>query len=71
MLKLIPVIIFLLAEYYLYCCCFRSLLVQLQGWYEELAWPYDEDDTILCIRYSISAILTTAALAILLSTLLA
>ena len=30
--------------------CFRSLLVSLKSWYDDLAWPYDEDDTILCIR---------------------
>lgn len=46
----------------------KSLLVQLQSWFGDLAWPYDEEETILCVRYSISALLTTAAFAILLNT---
>ena len=49
----------------------RSLLVQLQGMVGDLAWPYDEEETILCVRYSISAILATAAFAILLNTFIA
>ena len=49
----------------------RSLLVQLQGMVGELTWPYDEEETILCLRYSVSALLATAAFAILLNTFLA
>jgi hypothetical protein len=37
---------------------FRSLLLHLQGWYSELAWPYDEEETLLGMRYLISGILT-------------
>jgi hypothetical protein len=36
----------------------RSLLLHLQGWYSELAWPYDEEETLLGMRYLISGILT-------------
>jgi len=49
----------------------KSLLVQLQGMVGELTWPYDEEETILCLRYSVSALLATAAFAILLNTFLA
>ena len=36
----------------------RSVVVQLRDWYSDLYWPYDEDETVLCVRYSVSGILT-------------
>ena len=47
---------------------FRSLLIHIQDWYEDLYWPYDEDETVLGIRYCISGILTASAIFILIST---
>jgi hypothetical protein len=44
--------------YIIYVCGFRSLLLHLQGWYSDLAWPFDEEETILGMRYVISGILT-------------
>lgn len=46
----------------------KSLLIHIQDWYEDLYWPYDEDETILGIRYCISGILTATAVFILMST---
>merc|ERR1711936_1394777 len=46
----------------------KSLLVHLSDWYSDLCWPYDEDETILGLRYAISGILATTAFAILCST---
>ena len=46
----------------------ESLLVPLCAWYSDLCWPYDEDETILGLRYAISGILATTAFAILCST---
>jgi len=46
----------------------KSLLVHLNDWYSDLCWPYDEDETVLGLRYAISGLLTTLALAVLCST---
>jgi inositol 1,4,5-triphosphate receptor-associated cGMP kinase len=46
----------------------KSLLVHLSDWYSDLCWPYDEEETILGLRYAISGILATTAFAILCST---
>ena len=37
---------------------FRSLLLHFQDWYSDLTWPFDEDETLLGMRYVISGILT-------------
>jgi len=47
----------------------KSLILHFKTWYSELYWPYDEEETLLGIRYSISAILSVAAFAIVLGTL--
>jgi len=46
----------------------KSLLIHLQTWYSELYWPYDEEETILGVRYFISGFLSVAAFAVLLGT---
>merc|ERR1719317_181068 len=45
----------------------KYLLIHIQDWYEDLYWPYDEEETILGIRYCISGILTASAVFILMS----
>ena len=32
----------------------KSLLIHLNDWYSDLYWPYDEEETVLGLRYTIS-----------------
>ena len=32
----------------------KSLLVHLSNWYSDLYWPYDEEETVLGLRYTLS-----------------
>ena len=40
---------------------FRSLYKQLVQWYRDLYWPWDWDETILGLRYSLTCLLLFAA----------
>ncbi|XP_023326662.1 lymphoid-restricted membrane protein [Eurytemora carolleeae] len=48
----------------------KSLILHLQTWYSDLYWPYDEEETILGLRYFISGLLSVAAFAIVVATLI-
>jgi hypothetical protein len=40
---------------------FSSLYKQLVQWYRDMYWPWDWDETVLGLRYSLTAILLLAA----------
>lgn len=46
----------------------KSLLLQFSDWYSDLYWPYDEEETVLGLRYCVSGILTVSAVIILMAT---
>lgn len=39
----------------------RSIVLHLKEWYEDFYWPFDQDETILGIRYCVTGILLMAA----------
>lgn len=39
----------------------RSIVLHLKEWYKDFYWPFDQDETILGLRYCVTGILLTAA----------
>ena len=39
----------------------RSIIRRVIEWYNDLSWPYDWDETVLGLRYSVTALLLIGA----------